>query len=347
MAKNPRLADVVERIESEKERLKMRNNMKITNRKFIILFLVLIAFALPAAAQKQKIQATALPVKYDEHRFFVEPETESGQKVLFYTDSGGGLFIFKDAAEKIVPVKAAKEGFEPIEFPAFKTGFAVPAPLGNGGKVYVMERQPNMPKIGESVGMLGQAWFAGRIWTFDYPSQKLLLWTEAPDIFKKKSSKIVNLGFKTDEKGARALNFPRIQVEIDGEVLELLFDTGATTFLTKEAMDALKDGGKDERATSFITNATFEKWRKAHPDWRVIEAAEKGTNQAMIEVPKVKIAGYEVGPVWFTRRADKNFHEYMSQFMDRKVEGAIGGNALWHFRITVDYPRAVAVFEKK
>jgi hypothetical protein len=52
------------------------------------------------------------------------------------------------------------------------------------------------------------------------------------------------------------------------------------------------------------------------------------------------------GPVWFTRRPDPNFHQFMSQFMDRQVEGALGGSALKFFRVTVDYPRAVAVFER-
>lgn len=66
----------------------------------------------------------------------------------------------------------------------------------------------------------------------------------------------------------------------------------------------------------------------------------------MIEVPKISVAGYPVGSVWFTRRPDKNFHEYMSQWMDKKVEGALGGNALRQFRISIDYQRAVAVFEK-
>ena len=75
--------------------------------------------------------------------------------------------------------------------------------------------------------------------------------------------------------------------------------------------------------------------------------AESGTHEAMIEVPKIKIAGYEVGPVWFTRRANKNFHELMSRFMGKQVEGAVSGNAFRFFRITVDYPKAVAVFEKK
>lgn len=50
--------------------------------------------------------------------------------------------------------------------------------------------------------------------------------------------------------------------------------------------------------------------------------------------------------MWFTRRADQNFHRYMSQFMDKQIEGALGGSALHYFRVTVDYPRAVAIFEK-
>ena len=64
----------------------------------------------------------------------------------------------------------------------------------------------------------------------------------------------------------------------------------------------------------------------------------------MIEVPAVEIGGASVGPVWFTWRPDKNFHDYMSGMMDGRVEGAIGGNALAHFVMTVDYPGAAAYF---
>jgi hypothetical protein len=47
----------------------------------------------------------------------------------------------------------------------------------------------------------------------------------------------------------------------------------------------------------------------------------------------------------FSFEVDKNFHDYMSRFMDKRIESAIGGTALCSFRITVDYPNAVAVFE--
>ena len=64
----------------------------------------------------------------------------------------------------------------------------------------------------------------------------------------------------------------------------------------------------------------------------------------MIEVPYFSVAGFRIGPVWFTERPNANFHEYMSQWMDRRVDGALGGNVFRFFRVTVDYPAAVARF---
>ena len=65
----------------------------------------------------------------------------------------------------------------------------------------------------------------------------------------------------------------------------------------------------------------------------------------MLEVPKITIGGYTVGPVWFTIQADMAFHNYMAQFMDKPTEGAIGGSALKFFELTVDWPRGIAVFK--
>jgi hypothetical protein len=157
----------------------------------------------------------------------------------------------------------------------------------------------------------------------------------------------VSLGFKTDKDGQRLLNFPRIAATVDGETLDLLFDTGATVVLSPEALAKLGDKGPALRGTSFIAAVHFDAWRQKHPDWRVVENADLGVKgEPMIEVPAVTVAGYTVGPVWFTRRPDPNFHQGMSQYMDRQVEGALGGSALRFFRVTVDYPNAVAVFER-
>jgi hypothetical protein len=133
---------------------------------------------------------------------------------------------------------------------------------------------------------------------------------------------------------------------VDGESLDLLFDTGATVELTAEAHRQLGEAAPATQATSFITSSVLGHWRARHPDWPVIPGADRSvTGMAMIQVPEVRIADLGVGPVWFTERPDANFHQYMAQWMDRPVEGALGGDALRFFRVTVDYPAAVARFE--
>jgi hypothetical protein len=303
-----------------------------------------------ATLAQRPARPQALPVAYEEDRFYVRPVTAEGVALRFYTDTGGGLFILRDAAERLrLPLTNAggegKEAFYLTSLPAFQPAATIPPPLSRTGRLPVYAPTPKEREQGLSLGdgMLGQEWFAGRVWTFDYPGKKL--WLRAPgDLPKHKPQQRVTLGFKTDEAGKRLLDFPRLSVTIDGEALDLLFDTGATARLSPTAQAALRDGRAAERAVSFITTSVFERWRKAHPDWRVVENADLPLNEPLIEAPRVTIAGYTVGPVWFARRADKNFHEFMAQFMDKRVEGALGGNALRHFRVTVDYPNAVAIF---
>jgi hypothetical protein len=134
-------------------------------------------------------------------------------------------------------------------------------------------------------------------------------------------------------------------VAIDGDSLDLLFDTGATITLSDSALAALGDRGPPARGTSFITQSVFTRWRQWHPDWRVIERADRVLDMPMILVPEVTIAGHTVGPAWFTMRPDRNFHQYMSQWMDRRIDGALGGSVLRYFRVTLDYPGAAAMFE--
>jgi hypothetical protein len=198
-------------------------------------------------------------------------------------------------------------------------------------------------------GFLGRTWFAGRVWVLDYAARSLSIMPGGSGASVRGSTEHrVPLGFQTDTAGWHTTHFPRIRVEVDGDSLDLLFDTGATVFLTDSAMAQLNDGGPAERGTSFISRGVFERWRSRHPDWRVVEAAEQ-TGKAtvpMIEVPRVAVGGFTVGPVWFTMRPDPAFHDYMSRWTDRRVEGALGGSALKYFRVTLDYASAVAVFER-
>jgi hypothetical protein len=51
--------------------------------------------------------------------------------------------------------------------------------------------------------------------------------------------------------------------------------------------------------------------------------------------------------VWFTRRPDKAFHEWMAQWTDRPTEGALGGFAFKTLRITVDWIIGRMAFERE
>ena len=298
-----------------------------------------------------------LPSRFEAGQVYVAPTTHSGESMLLYTDTGGGLFLLDTAVNRLAldtnGVGEAQQKEEELppgarltRLPAFAPGKSIPAPSGNDGRLLVMPAtaaaQGTLPGARQVDGMLGQAWFAGRVWTWDYPGQQLQV--EADAWHAGKDMQRIPLGFKTDADGKRLSNFPRMEIKVDGQSLPMLLDTGAATVLTAEAHKTLADGLPAERATSMIVDTIFQAWRKAHPEWRVIEQAQVRNGAAMIEVPEVEIAGQRVGPVWFTRRADSNFHEYMSGMMDARVDGAIGGNAFEHFVMTVDYPRAAAYF---
>jgi hypothetical protein len=116
--------------------------------------------------------------------------------------------------------------------------------------------------------------------------------------------------------------------------------------LTPEAMQVVGEPGASERATCFISTRLFDCWHKAHPDWRVIKKGCELSHEDLIEVPEVEVAGLRSGPVWFTRRSEGNY-VWMSSFMDAPISASIGGNVFRHFRLTIDYPHAVAYLEPR
>jgi hypothetical protein len=213
---------------------------------------------------------------------------------------------------------------------------------------------PHMPVIAERVmdgsdGMFGAPWFSGHAFVFDYPARTLTLLDDGglPEV---PAEHRVAVGFVRGDDGKVISPYGRIQMTVDGETLDMLLDTGATVTLTTSARATL-GGGQVERATSFITKTVFDRWHAKHPDWRVIEHADTISDKPedavpMIEVPKITVGGYEVGPVWFTWRPDKNFHEWMAQWMDKPTEGALGGDAYRTLRLGVDWTAGTATFER-
>ena len=323
----------------------------------VALTLLVLSFCwLPTSAQQptepRPGKPITIPTRFIEDRFYAVPVTQDNVTLLLFTDSAGSLTLYSDVLEKL-GVKAevlkgeADNGGDltVAPLPAFKPEASVPPALGSRheGRVFVITRRDS-PLLKRD-GMLGQQWFAGRVWTFDYPA-KALLWRATADLPGHDKTHEVKLFFRSNTSGTRSNNFARIPIQVDGETIDFVLDTGATNFLSDDVLKQLGDGRGAERATSFLVQSVYEKWHAKHPAWRVLENIKTLSGTALIEVPEVTIGGFKVGPVWFSVQPDIGFQSVMGTLTDKHVSGALGGSALHFFRMTVDWPNGIAVFER-
>ncbi len=306
--------------------------------------------------------AATIPTRFEADRVFATPTTANGESLRLYTDTGGGgNLLCRQAALRLrlelEPLPPDEEleaelgrNLSRAKLPPFKPGAGVPANADGDGSMLVHECKDRNGASAASLGdgLLSQHWFAGRVWTWDYAARRLTLedagW-KAPSAAHR-----AEIGFKPATAGSATFHMPRLTVRVDGRDLDLLLDTGATGYPTRVALAAQPAPApvKGARATSFVTTSTLEAWRAAHPDWTVVGNADDllapRFRARAIRVPEVEIAGWTVGPVWFTERPDDAFRKMMSSMTDRPVEGALGGNALAALRMTIDYPGAAAYF---
>lgn len=324
--------------------------------------LSMMLLSLAASVGTGRTSAINIPVSYQNGRVIAQPRTATGQTLNLWVDTGGGggsgmYLLTGEAAErlhlKISRLTLDERPVPVVDLPKFAPGAGVPSPAGKYAKAMVIPAK-GLAGPGDTMrydGMLGAGYLPGsvetheRMWTFDYPRQRLTL--QGNGWRPQAGARATRLHFPMNAQGHLESGFARIVVHIDGEALSLLLDTGATGYPTPAAA-AAQGGTATVRATSFITTSQLERWHKAHPAWRMVEDADrlrpKGKPMRAIEVPDVVVAGWHAGPVWFTERPDTNFHDFMSSMMDEQVEGALGGNLFDHFVMTVDYRGGKAWF---
>jgi hypothetical protein len=310
---------------------------------------VILAATLVAAAARADTGAASgrcrrVDAGFRDGRIFVRYPVAQGRLTMFTDTGGGGSLLTREAAARLgltvhAPPAAVAAELGPDAAvaepppPAARHVRPIPPPL------LIVPSAIPVPGWPERIdGMLGQSWFAGGRWTFDYRRGALLLGCRMRGR---------RLALQLPPPGAPGKRqFPRVEVRVAGEVIPMLLDTGATTWLTDAALAALGDGRGAVRATSMIAASRLASWRRQHPSWRIVENAQRVTGARMIEVPEVAIAGLSVGPVWFTERPDANFTQALSSLMAGPVEGAIGGNAFAGTRLTIDYRTQEARIER-
>lgn len=116
------------------------------------------------------------------------------------------------------------------------------------------------------------------------------------------------------------MGFPRVELEIDGERLGFLLDTGASY--------------------TMVSDALLARWSERHPDWPVAFGASRHASmgqastdlQRMIRVPKVRWGASVLSGVGMVGRPEGTFERYMSGMMTAPIVGALAGNVLRCFR---------------
>jgi hypothetical protein len=300
--------------------------------------------------------ARRIPAYFETGRVLAAPRTTGGDTAFFILDSGGGFNAMMDTrvAALHLATRSVRSGNDTgtvVSLASFVDPGSLPAPVAgypHDGTLVVTHALTSMaPHYSVPItGFLGGGWWADRVWQIDYPRHELWLYQHSVLKAGSANAHVIPLAFRTNASGVRPTNFARIRALIDGDSLDLLFDTGATTLITDSARTVLGDRGPKARAGSFISATIFDRWHARHPEWRVVERGEAGTHAALIEVPTMQLAGYSVGPVIWEKRGDTNFHKLMDPLMDRPIQGSLGGAAFQFFSITVDYPSSLACFAR-
>ena len=304
-----------------------------------------LVLASAAAAGAQTL--VAIPTRYRADRFFAAPVSQQGDTILLLMDTGGGgVFVIKPVLARlgITPkFSGVVEGdsmFEAGKFPTFRRGASIPSALGTPrDEIAGFGVKPSAIFDG-SVGMVGHNWFAGRVWVLDYPHHTAAYYATAPSP-KPLGPHTIPMTLKKP----LTRDDPRIQVIVDGDTIDMLLDTGASTQLTPEAI-AAEGAGPAIRAGAFAAARLWDGWHRKHPEWPVVPGGEVYSKADIIRVPSVSIAGYDVGPIWFSKRRDAVYDGMMKQIMDRPILASIGGAAFRPFRVTLDYVNQRVTFEK-
>lgn len=318
-----------------------------------------IAIVLAGAVSSASAETRQLmPSVYEAGHFYATPMLATGKRLRLLVDTGGGgshgwFVLTREASERLgLATERCRMGeseLDVVKSMTFRSDEGLPRPESTPCDSMALVVPAHGVVDGED-GQLGSGYLPGHVWTFDYPARKL--WLEADDWKPAQGQHASSLGFARDEQGRPQMGFARIAAKIAGESLDFLLDTGATAHPTaagKVSVASLSERGVG--VTSYISTSVFGRWHSAHPSWRVIEHGDnllgKRFDSRLIEVPEVEIAGWRVGPVWFTERPDANFSDKpggMSSYMDQPVVGAVGGNVFAHFTMTIDYPNAKAWF---
>jgi hypothetical protein len=237
-------------------------------------------------------------------------------------DTGGGSMILgRGVREKLdlasVGDSVPEDGqvLIPVQAPEIASA-EVRLPGGNC-TVFASDQLEVSATGGGATAFLPSAFLRQFTATFDYPNGRLNL--EAPGT-PWQADHIIPASVHAES------GFPRIELNIGGEVLGFLLDTGAPY--------------------SMISEAVYHHWNAKHPAWPTTTGAHGYAQMTghpfegaahMIRVPEATLGPVSVLNLGFVTRPEGTFEQYMSAWMTAPIVGALAGNLLRHLKVVIDY----------
>ncbi|GLQ98219.1 hypothetical protein [Dyella mobilis] len=314
-----------------------------------VMWMALAAMAGNVAAGEPDVRQQINAV-YEVGHFYVLPSIPGSKPLRLLVDTGGaggsGLFVLAAATVKRLGWNTRSCGFGNAEIPVVDAPLlaaSLPSPSrATPCHATAMVLPDKVFGAGNLDGILGAGYLPGQTWTFDYPHQQL--WREASHWTPTPRYHEIAMELPHDPDGHPA-GLPRIHLRIDGEDLPMLLDTGATAKPTAAGEQAAGTPTvHGYGVTSYAPRSLIDRWHTHHPEWPVVENGDDLVGHSrLIRVPQVQIAGWSVGPVWFTERPDRNI-DNLENYMSGPVQGSAGANIYQHFVMTLDYQHGKAYF---
>lgn len=326
--------------------------------------LAALLFVLPAAIAgtgRDIDHPVRIPAVFLDVLIFVEPVSEHGDTLRFFTDSADGSIIYERSVDRIgLTTTSALIGDQQRTaalLPPMDSTRFVPPPLISDGflpvradnrmpphhKTILHDAVPENRSGRPGDGILGSTWFAGRAWTIDFRKQIFYaVPVESVQIATDDRDRAIPIAF-SGEGDQRRHHFARVPVVVAGDSIAMVLKTGSHIELTDDVRQALQSD-RPLFPAGLISESVAHKWLKKHPEWRIFESADRHYGGSLIEVPEVQIGPLRSGPVHFALRRDEAFTEWFSQFTDEPVAGALGADVFRGTRITLNYPRSVLIF---